>query len=97
MAKKNNIKIENFFQVYGINNCMPVLNNSSYKIINIFISEDKISKYKNIIADKNSSKKIHYLNKSIFHEKFPEYRTQGLVVTFNGDIIKEIKDYRKKD
>ena len=78
---------------------MPVLKNSCYNIINIFISEDKLSKYKNIIADKNNSKKIYYLNKSIFHEKFPEYRTQGLVVTFNGNIVKNINEnkFNKKN
>ena len=91
MAKKNNNKYENFFQVYGVNNCLPVLNDSSYNIINIFISEDKASKYKNIIADKNNNK-IHYLNKTIFHEKFSEYRTQGLVVTFDGNIVKNINE-----
>ena len=91
MGKKNNNKSENFFQVYGVNNCLPVLNDSSYNIINIFISEDKASKYKNIIADKNNNK-IHYLNKTIFHEKFSEYRTQGLVVTFDGNIVKNINE-----
>ena len=99
MAKKNNKKSEKYYQVYGINNCIPVLNNSSYNIINIFISEDKIFNYKNIIADKNNRKKIHYINKSIFNEKFPGYRTQGLVVTFNGEIVKNINEnkFKKKN
>ena len=99
MAKKNNNKSEKHYQVYGINNCLPVLNDSSFKIINIFISEDKASKYKNLIANKHNNKKIHYLNKSIFHEKFPEYRTQGLVVTFNGNIVKNINEnkFNKKN
>ena len=92
MAKKNNKKRGKYYQVYGINNCLPVLNNSNYNIINVFIAEDKISDYKNIIADKNNSKKIRYINKSIFHEKFSEYRTQGLVVTFDGNIVKNINE-----
>jgi len=92
MAKKNNNKSEKYFQVYGINNCLPVLNDSKYKIINIFISEDKVYKYKNIIINKNNLKKIHYLNKSIFHEKFSEYRTQGLVVKFKGNIVRDISE-----
>ena len=92
MAKKNNKKRGKYYQVYGINNCIPVLNNSNYNIINIFISEDRVSEYQNIIAEKINRKKIHYLNKSVFHEKFPGYRTQGLVVTFNGDIVKNINE-----
>ena len=92
MAKKNNKKRGKYYQVYGINNCIPVLNNSNYNIINIFISKDRVSEYQNIIAEKINRKKIHYLNKSVFHEKFPGYRTQGLVVTFNGDIVKNINE-----
>ncbi len=92
MAKKNNKKRGKYYQVYGINNCIPVLNNSNYNIINIFISEDRVSEYQNIIAEKINRKKIHYLNKSVFHEKFPGYLTQGLVVTFNGDIVKNINE-----
>ena len=92
MAKKNNKKSGKYYQVYGINNCIPVLNNSNYNIINIFISEDRVSEYQNIITEKINRKKIHYLNKSVFHEKFPGYRTQGLVVTFNGDIVKNINE-----
>ena len=99
MAKKNNKKRGKYYQVYGINNCIPVLNNSNYNIINIFISEDRVSEYQNIIAEKINRKKIHYLNKSVFHEKFPGYRTQGLVVTFNGDIVKNINEnkFNKKN
>ena len=92
MVKKNNKKTKKYYQVYGINNCIPVLNNSNYNIINIFISEDRVSEYQNIIAEKINRKKIHYFNKSVFHEKFPGYRTQGLVVTFNGDIVKNINE-----
>ena len=85
--------------MYGINNCLPVLNDLSYKIINIFISEDKASKYKNIIVGRNNIKKIQYLNKSIFQEKFLQYRTQGLVVTFKGNIVKNINEnkFNKKN
>ena len=92
MKKKDNKKGEKYFQVYGINNCLPVLNDLSYEIINIFISEDKVSKYKNIIIDKNNMKKIKYLNKSIFNKKFLNYRTQGLVVTFRANVVKNISE-----
>tara|TARA_Y100000741_G_scaffold295899_1_gene236553 strand:- start:199 stop:948 length:750 start_codon:yes stop_codon:yes gene_type:complete len=99
MAKKNNNKSEKYFQVVGVNNCLAVLNNSSYNIINIFISEESALKYKNLIVDKKNNKKINYLNKKIFHEKFSRYRTQGLVVTFNGDIVKNFDEnkFNKKN
>ena len=78
---------------------MPVINNPSYNILNIFVSKDKASKYKNIIADRNNRKKIHILNKSIFYEKFSGYRSQGLVVTFSGNVVKNINEnnFNKKN
>ncbi len=99
MAKKNNNKNEKYFQVYGINNCIPVLDNSSFKIINIFISEDKVSKHKSIITYEKYRKKIKVIKNSVFYEKFAGYRTQGLVVSFYGDIVKNINEnnFNKKN
>ena len=48
MSKKFNIK-EKVYQIYGINNCMPVLKKSNYNIIDIFISADKNTELKKII------------------------------------------------
>tara|TARA_B100000287_G_scaffold116411_1_gene108366 strand:+ start:366 stop:1121 length:756 start_codon:yes stop_codon:yes gene_type:complete len=92
MMKKNKNKSGKYYQVYGRNNCIPVLNNPSYNIIDIFISKDRVSKYKNLIADKKNNKKVKILNKSTFYEKFSGDRSQGLVVTFNGEIINNINE-----
>ena len=45
MSKKFNIK-EKIYQIYGINNCLSVLNKSNYNIIDIFISADKNTELK---------------------------------------------------
>ena len=91
MPKKNNKK-EKIYQVYGINNCLPVFNNSKYNITNIFILDEKSSYYKKIINCEKYQEKIHYLNKNDFNKQFEKYRSQGIVVVFEGDIVKNINE-----
>ena len=91
MSKKNNKK-EKIYQVYGINNCLPVFNNSNYNIINIFILDEKFSFYKTIINYENFRDKIHLFNKNDFNNKFGEYRSQGIVVVFKGSLVKNINE-----
>ena len=89
MPKKNNKK-ERVYQVYGINNCLSVLNRRIYNIVNIFILDEKVSDYKKIVSYKKYSEKIYHLNKNEFNKKFETYRTQGIVIVFTGDLIKDI-------
>ena len=89
MPKKNNKK-ERVYQVYGINNCLSVLNGRKYNIVNIFILDEKVFDYKKIISYKKYSEKIYHLNKNEFNKKFENYRTQGIVIVFTGDLIKDI-------
>ena len=91
MSKKFNIK-EKVYQIYGINNCLPVLNNSNFDIIDIFISADKKIELKKIIRYAKFSGKIKQLTKSDFNKRFARYRTQGIVVTFTGTLVKNIQE-----
>ena len=91
MPKKNNKK-EKIYQVYGSNNCLPVFNNSNYNIINIFILDEKSSYYKKIINYEKYQERIQYLNKNDFNKKFEKYKSQGIVVIFEGDIVKNINE-----
>ena len=91
MSKKFNIK-EKVYQIYGINNCLPVLNKSNYNIIDIFISADKNTELKKIINYEKFRGKINHLTRSNFNEKFARYRTQGIVVTFSGTLVKNIQE-----
>ena len=91
MPKKNNKK-EKIYQVYGINNCLPVFNNSNYNITNIFILDEKSSYYKKIINYEKYQEKIQYLNKNDFAKKFDKYRSQGIIVVFEGDLVKNINE-----
>ena len=91
MSKKFNIK-EKVYQIYGINNCLPVLKKSNYNIIDIFISADKNTELKKIINYEKFRGKIKQLNRSNFNERFARYRTQGIVVTFTGTLVKNIQE-----
>ena len=91
MSNTINIR-EKVYQVYGINNCLPLINKSNYNIIDIFISDDKNTELKKIINYEKYREKIHYLNRNNFNEKFARYRTQGIVVTFTGTLVKNIQE-----
>ena len=91
MSKTINIR-EKVYQVYGINNCLPLINKSNYNIIDIFISDDKNTELKKIINYEKFHGKINHLTRSNFNEKFSHYRTQGIVVTFTGTLVKNIQE-----
>ena len=91
MSKKSNIR-EKVYQIYGINNCLPVLNKSNFDIIDIFISADKNTELKKIINYEKFRGKIKQLTRSDFNERFARYRTQGIVVTFTGTLVKNIQE-----
>ena len=96
MPKKNN-KIKNTFQVYGYNNCFPVLNQSKYEIINTFILEDKKSFFSNKIDFQKHHDSISFLKKNDFYKKFDNLRSQGIVVSFKGPVGKDFSDFDKKE
>jgi len=98
MSNKNNKK-EKIYQVYGINNCLPVLNNPNYNIINIFILDEKIFHYKKIISYEKYRGRIFHLSKYDFNKKFENLRSQGIVIVFTGNLLKDINenDFDKKN
>tara|TARA_Y100001970_G_scaffold288462_1_gene415825 strand:+ start:1908 stop:2660 length:753 start_codon:yes stop_codon:yes gene_type:complete len=91
MSKKNNKK-GRIYQVYGVNNSLPVLNEASYNIITIFLLDEKIDYYKKIINYQKYHSKIIHLNKNDFNKKFENFRSQGIVVVFSGDIVININE-----
>ena len=94
MAKKS-IESNKSLQVYGINNCSSILENQKFIIKEIILSEDKRS-YSRIIDLKKYHAKIKYLNKKLFDEKFGILKTQGIVVSFTGSILRNFQEYEFK-
>ena len=94
MSKKNN-KIKNVFQVYGYNNCFPLLNQSNYEIMNIYILEEKKSVFSKRIDFQKHHNYISLLKKNDFYKKFENLRSQGIVVSFKGPLVKSLNDFDK--
>ena len=68
MSKKVN-KRKKVFQIYGINNCLPILNSSNYNIVDIFLSDDSNTDVNKIFslkkAEQSGLKGISSLPKSL--------------------------------
>ena len=93
MSKHNNKK-QNTFQVYGYNNCLSLLKEADYKIISIQILEEKKSVFSQKIDFQKHSKLIHFLSKKDFYRKFDNIRSQGIVICFEGPIIRKFDNYK---
>ena len=94
MAKKS-IESNKSLQVYGINNCSSILKDQKFIIKEIILSEDKRS-YSKIIELKKYHAKTKYLNKKLFDEKFGILKTQGIVISFIGSILRNFQEYEFK-
>ena len=94
MSKKN-IESNKTLQVYGINNCSSILKDQKFIIKEIILSEDKRS-YSRIIELKKYHAKIKYLNKKLFDEKFGILKTQGIIVSFTGSVLRNFQEYEFK-
>ena len=93
MSKHNN-KNQNIFQVYGYNNCLSLLKEADYKIISIQILEEKKSVFSQKIDFQKHSKLINFLSKKDFYKKFDNIRSQGIVIYFEGPIIRKFDNYK---
>ena len=94
MAKKT-IESNKTLQVYGINNCSSILKDQKFIIKEIILSEDKRS-YSRVIELKKYHAKIKYLNKKLFDEKYGTLKTQGIVVSFTGSVLRNFQEYEFK-
>jgi len=93
-VSKHNNKKQNTFQVYGYNNCLSLLKEADYKIISIQILEEKKSVFSQKIDFQKYSKLIHFLSKKDFYKKFDNIRSQGIVICFEGPIIRKFDNYK---
>ena len=92
-----NIKKDNIFQVHGYNNCLSLLKKSQYEIIRIDILDQKKDYFATTVDFQKYSHCLRLLNKNDFYNKHEGIRSQGIVVQFKGQIIKEIRNYKALD
>ena len=86
---KNNTE----YSIYGLNNAISLLSSTKYLINNIMImkggvadSNPSINKYIKMKKDN-----IHYLNKIDFLSKYSHKHSQGIVIHFSANILKEFE------
>ena len=83
------------FQIYGINGCYNIIQVKKINIFRIDIMVNGIAEKKKWVMNLISSNKypIHRIPKSQFLKKHEGKRTQGIVVSFKGKILKEIPSF----
>ena len=90
MKKINN----NTFTLFGINNSIAILKSKKFNIINIDLMENSRALKEKKIELLIQSKKINKMKKNQFIQKYPGKRSQGIAITFSGNIIrKEIPSF----
>ncbi len=98
---RTNIKVKKeAHQIFGINGAIALLsNNQNYNIETIDILEKGNALSSEIITEllKSYRPQITYLTSDIFHKKYADKRTQGIVVSFLGDIIKTLPSFKEVD
>ena len=98
MVKQTKKKKRDFFQVYGINGTSNIIQAKKINIVRIDIMLGGMAEKKSWVVNlsKNKLLPIHRIPKVQFLKQYPGKRTQGIVVTFMGKIIKDIPSFGKE-
>ncbi|MBT3796294.1 MAG: 23S rRNA (guanosine(2251)-2'-O)-methyltransferase RlmB [Candidatus Marinimicrobia bacterium] len=89
---------KNQHTIYGINGSAAILSSKNYKIIDIFIQSGSPAERDGNItrALGQHGGHIKFLKPTHFKSKYSKWRTQGIVVTFNGIIEQSIPSFKNK-
>lgn len=84
-------------QIFGINGVFSVLKSKKYLIQTIEILEKSSILGNSEIREllENYISQTHYINHETFYRKYGEKRTQGIVVSFSGDIVKTLSSFKE--
>ena len=98
MVKQTKKKKRDFFQIYGINGTSNIIQAKKINIVRIDIMLGGMAEKKSWVLNlsKNKLLPIHRIPKVQFLKQYPGKRTQGIVVTFMGKIIKDIPSFGKE-
>ncbi len=97
MVKQAKKKNQDFFQVYGINGVSNVIQAKKINIVRIDIMVGGMAEKKSSVVNlfHNKSLPVHQIPKAQFLKQYSGKRTQGIVVTFTGKIIRDIPSFDK--
>ena len=83
------------YRIYGLNGAQEVLNAGCYSIIYIYIKSmstaEKDQNISRLLSNYNS--KVNILNADKFVIKYNDLRTQGIMVSFDGKIKKQLPQF----
>ena len=87
----------NNYQIYGINNCLSFLDSKvNCEKSNIFINKDGLAiKNETLVNSLNEQYKIDYLSKVDYLSKFNFKHDQGIVISFQADLYRNISYVEK--
>ena len=79
-------KSNNLFTIYGLNNCLNLLDNykNRFTIDCIYIMKDSKAASNQIIQRKIKELSVKFLDKKTFFNQFSYKHTQGIVISFSG-------------
>ena len=88
---------QDFFQIHGINGCVNVINAKKIKVLRVDVMVGSIAEKKKWVSNLSSSQSlpVHKIPKSQFLKKYAGKRTQGIVVSFTGKILKDISSFNE--
>jgi len=97
MMKQAKKKNQDFFQVYGINGTSNVIQAKKISILRIDIMVGGLAEKKSWVVNlfRKNSLPVHRIPKAQFLKHYNDKRTQGIVVTFTGKIIRNIPSFDK--
>ena len=95
MKKQPAKKKQSIYQIHGLNGCSNIVQEKKMNIIRIDIMAGGNAEKKKWVNSLAKARKypIHRMPKDQFLKKFSGKRTQGIVVSFRGDIIQSLPSF----
>ena len=89
MKNKNKLNAFDEYSIYGVNGAKAVLTSDKCRVNKIIVSEifDFNKLGRNLSLNNSYSEKIVVLNNSEFKKKYEDFRSQGIIVFFNYNVL----------
>ena len=85
------------YRIYGLNGAQEVLSSGHYSINHIDIKSRSVAEKHQVISRllKNHKSKVNIIDSKKFGIKYNDFRTQGIVVSFEGQIKKQLPQFNE--
>ena len=85
------------YRIYGLNGAQEVLSSGHYSINHIDIKSRSVAEKHQVISKllKNQESKVNIIDSKKFGIKYNDFRTQGIVVSFEGQIKKQLPQFNE--